>query len=133
MKISRDLKSGFALYGLSRTAREVLELTRLLKVFEVYETEEAALRGGSSSVRRRNFVLFGGASQRRNSQHGIHRSIGEATIDGFAYVGKLARLTGARRFARFSSQPFRGQRIAMGPRDSSGDGRGRAKRFRSFR
>ena len=37
LKLSRDLKSGFALYGLSRTTREVLELTRLLKVFEVHE------------------------------------------------------------------------------------------------
>ena len=46
LKISRDLKSGFALYGLSRTTREVLELTRLLKVFEVHDTEEQALGGG---------------------------------------------------------------------------------------
>ena len=43
LKLSRDLKSGFALYGLSRTTREVLELTRLLKVFEVHDTEEEAL------------------------------------------------------------------------------------------
>jgi anti-sigma B factor antagonist len=49
LKISRDLKSTFALYGLSRTAREVLELTRLIKVFEVYNNEEEALRGGSSA------------------------------------------------------------------------------------
>jgi anti-sigma B factor antagonist len=49
LKISRDLKSGFALYGLSRTAREVLELTKLIKVFEVHESEEEALRGGSSA------------------------------------------------------------------------------------
>jgi anti-sigma B factor antagonist len=49
LKVSRDLKSTFALYGLSRTAREVLELTRLIKVFEVYENEEEALRGGSSA------------------------------------------------------------------------------------
>ncbi|HXZ12715.1 MAG TPA: STAS domain-containing protein [Candidatus Sulfotelmatobacter sp.] len=49
LKISRDLKSSFALYGLSRTAREVLELTRLIKVFEVYNNEEDALRGGSNS------------------------------------------------------------------------------------
>ena len=49
LKISRDLKSGFALYGLSRTVREVLELTRLTRVFELYDTEEEALRGGSSS------------------------------------------------------------------------------------
>lgn len=45
LKISRDLKSEFALYGLTRTTREVLELTRLIKVFDVYETEEEALRG----------------------------------------------------------------------------------------
>jgi anti-sigma B factor antagonist len=45
LKISRDLKSEFALYGLTRTTREVLELTRLIKVFDVYETEEEALHG----------------------------------------------------------------------------------------
>jgi anti-sigma B factor antagonist len=50
LKVSRDLKSTFALFGLSRTAREVLELTRLIKVFEVYNTEEEALRGGSTNV-----------------------------------------------------------------------------------
>lgn len=52
LKLSRDLKSGFALYGLTRTTREVLELTRLIKVFEVYETEEEALRGkgGAAAV-----------------------------------------------------------------------------------
>ena len=49
LKLSRDLKSGFALYGLSRSTREVLELTRLLKVFEVHNTEEEALSGGSGS------------------------------------------------------------------------------------
>jgi anti-sigma B factor antagonist len=49
LKVSRDLKSTFALYGLSRTAREVLELTRLIKVFEVYNNEEEALQGGSSA------------------------------------------------------------------------------------
>lgn len=45
LKVSRDLKSGLALYGLGRTTREVLELTRLIRVFEVYESEEEALRG----------------------------------------------------------------------------------------
>jgi len=49
LKISRDLKSGFALFGLSRTTREVLELTRLLKVFEVHDTEEQALAGGAGA------------------------------------------------------------------------------------
>ncbi len=44
LKVSRDLKSRFALYGLSSSAREVLELTRLIKIFEVHESEEEALR-----------------------------------------------------------------------------------------
>ncbi|SRR6266849_10160192 len=44
LKISRDLKSRFAIYGLSSSAREVLELTRLIKIFEVHENEEEALR-----------------------------------------------------------------------------------------
>ncbi len=47
LKVSRDLKSRFALYGLSRAAREVLELTRLIRVFEVHETEEEALRASA--------------------------------------------------------------------------------------
>lgn len=45
LKASRDLGSRFALYGLTKTAREVLELTRLMRVFEVYETEQQALAG----------------------------------------------------------------------------------------
>ena len=47
LKVSRDLKRGFALCGLSPTAREVLQLTRLLKVFEVHDTEQDALGAGS--------------------------------------------------------------------------------------
>jgi anti-sigma B factor antagonist len=43
LKAARDTKSRFSLYGLSRVAREVLELTRLLKVFEVYDNETQAL------------------------------------------------------------------------------------------
>lgn len=50
LKTSRDLKKGFALYGLSPTAREVLELTRLLKVFEVHDTEKEALGAGSGGA-----------------------------------------------------------------------------------
>ena len=50
LKVSRHLKSTFALYGLSRTAREVLELTRLIKVFEVYNNEEEALTGGNAAA-----------------------------------------------------------------------------------
>jgi anti-sigma B factor antagonist len=43
LKASRDLGSRFILFGLSGSAREVLQLSRLLKVFEVYEDEESAL------------------------------------------------------------------------------------------
>ncbi|HTX14118.1 MAG TPA: STAS domain-containing protein [Candidatus Baltobacteraceae bacterium] len=50
LKMSREMKSGFALFGLSRTAREVLELTRLIKVFDVYNTEEEALQGSSRTT-----------------------------------------------------------------------------------
>jgi anti-sigma B factor antagonist len=45
LKASRELKSRFALYGLTKTAKEVLDLTRLLRVFEVHETEEQAVAG----------------------------------------------------------------------------------------
>ena len=43
LKISRNVNSRFILFGLSPAAREVLELSRLIKVFEVYENEEQAL------------------------------------------------------------------------------------------
>jgi anti-sigma B factor antagonist len=43
LKISRDHNARFALYGLSKPARTVLELTHLLRVFEVHDTEEQAL------------------------------------------------------------------------------------------
>ena len=43
LKASRDLGSRFILVGLSTSAREVLQLSRLTKVFEIYEDEEQAL------------------------------------------------------------------------------------------
>ena len=49
LKVSRDLKRGFALYGLSPTAREVLELTRLMKVFEVHDTEAGRFGRGRAA------------------------------------------------------------------------------------
>jgi anti-sigma B factor antagonist len=45
LKASRDMDSRFALYGLTKTTREVLELTRLVRVFEVHDTEAQALAG----------------------------------------------------------------------------------------
>ena len=47
LKIARELQSRFILFGLSPAAREVLELSRLIKVFEVCATEEEALKAVS--------------------------------------------------------------------------------------
>ena len=43
LKASRDLSSRFALYALSKSATTVLQLTHLLRVFEVHQTEQDAL------------------------------------------------------------------------------------------
>jgi anti-sigma B factor antagonist len=43
LKLSRELKTGFALFGLQRSPRQVLELTHLVKVFSIFETEPEAL------------------------------------------------------------------------------------------
>ena len=43
LKASRDNNSRFILFGLSPSAREVLQLSRLLKIFEVYDDEDQAL------------------------------------------------------------------------------------------
>jgi len=43
LKVSRDLGARLTLYGLNATIREVLQLSKLLKIFEIYENEEQAL------------------------------------------------------------------------------------------
>lgn len=43
LKASRDLGSRLILFGLSAPAREVLQLSRLNKVFEIYDSEKQAL------------------------------------------------------------------------------------------
>ena len=43
LKASRERGSRLILYGLSTSVREVMELARLQKIFEIYETEEQAL------------------------------------------------------------------------------------------
>jgi anti-sigma B factor antagonist len=43
LKASRDAGTRFILFGLSTSAREVLQLSRLLKIFEVYDNEDQAL------------------------------------------------------------------------------------------
>ena len=43
LKASRDLGLRFILFGLSNSAREVLQLSRLIRIFEVYDNEDQAL------------------------------------------------------------------------------------------
>jgi anti-sigma B factor antagonist len=43
LKASRDLGSRFILVGLTTSTREVLQLSRLIKVFEVYDSEDQAM------------------------------------------------------------------------------------------
>lgn len=43
LKASRDQGTRFILIGLSTSAREVLQLSRLLRIFEIYDSEEQAL------------------------------------------------------------------------------------------
>lgn len=44
LKASRDLGLRFIMFGLSPSAREVLQLSRLLGIFEVYDNEDQALK-----------------------------------------------------------------------------------------
>jgi anti-anti-sigma regulatory factor len=48
LKLARTLKNTFALYGLNKHPREVLELTRLIKVFEIYDTENEAVNAAAT-------------------------------------------------------------------------------------
>lgn len=43
LKASRDVGSRMILFGLSPIAHEVLQLSKLLKIFEIYDSEEKAL------------------------------------------------------------------------------------------
>jgi anti-sigma B factor antagonist len=43
LKASRDVGSRLILFGLSPIAHEVLQLSKLLTMFEIYDTEEKAL------------------------------------------------------------------------------------------
>jgi anti-sigma B factor antagonist len=43
LKASRDVGSRFILYGLNTTIREVLQLSKLVKIFEICENEEQAV------------------------------------------------------------------------------------------
>jgi anti-sigma B factor antagonist len=50
LKASRESGSRFLLFGLSDSAREVLKISRLLKLFEVFDDEEQAMDSKARSV-----------------------------------------------------------------------------------
>jgi anti-sigma B factor antagonist len=50
LKASRDSGSRFILYGLSDSAHEVLKISRLLKLFEIYDNEEQAIASQARSA-----------------------------------------------------------------------------------
>jgi anti-sigma B factor antagonist len=43
LKASRDVGARFILFGLNTAVREVLQLSKLVKIFEIYENEEQAV------------------------------------------------------------------------------------------
>ena len=43
LKASRDVGSRFVLFGLNTTIREVLQLSKLVRIFEIYDNEEQAV------------------------------------------------------------------------------------------
>ena len=43
LKASRDVGSRFIMFGLNTTVREVLQLSKLVKIFEICENEEQAV------------------------------------------------------------------------------------------
>jgi anti-sigma B factor antagonist len=43
LKASRDVGTRLILYGLSNTVREVMQLSRLQKIFEIFDDEQQAL------------------------------------------------------------------------------------------
>jgi len=49
LKVARDVNSRLSLYGLSKSAKTVLELTHLIRVFEVHQTEQQALEAPPSA------------------------------------------------------------------------------------
>ena len=52
LKLSLEAKIPYGLFGLGKSPRSVLELARLHKVFQIFETEQEALEklGGASSA-----------------------------------------------------------------------------------
>lgn len=49
LKQARNTRKKFLLFGLTVGVREVLQLTRLTGVFEIYETEKEALNTGTAA------------------------------------------------------------------------------------
>ncbi len=49
LKEARNTRKKFVLFGLTAAVREVLQLTRLTGIFEIYETESEVLNAGTAA------------------------------------------------------------------------------------
>ena len=49
LKEARNTRKKFILFGLTAAVREVLQLTRLTGIFEIYETEAQVLNSGAAA------------------------------------------------------------------------------------
>jgi anti-sigma B factor antagonist len=63
LKIARDRSSRFVLYGLSKPATTVLELTHLLHVFEVHVSEQEALKAPPPAANKLAFSAGDGTGE----------------------------------------------------------------------
>ena len=63
LKIARDRGARFVLYGLSKPALTVLELTHLLRVFEVHSSEAEALAAPPPSASKLAFSAGDGTGE----------------------------------------------------------------------
>jgi len=63
LKMARDRGSRFVLYGLSKPALTVLELTHLLHVFEVHASEQEALAAPPPSANKLGFSAGDGTGE----------------------------------------------------------------------
>jgi anti-sigma B factor antagonist len=54
LQLANEYRTRLKLVGLSRAILEVFQLVRLERVFEIYQTEEEALKSEKTEVRRQN-------------------------------------------------------------------------------
>src|SRR5262249_42555360 len=89
---------------LNSAVREVLQLSKLLRVFEIADSEEQAVASwGAKSTASRNQAV---------NVMELAAQIGGSVTDGLAYLGGLASLAGRAAYFTFVA-PFRGKPLRL--------------------